>query len=152
MGLYSRFEGKSGVVDALFRSGFKELEASIRSSHQIPDPLEAFVSCGKNYRALGIAHPARYQVMFMCAVPGFVPSDESHLAAAAAFGALAGTVQRCLDAGVFRQGDPVQLAQQVWASCHGWVTLELLGITFVEDLEGGYAKLMEMLAVGLLAP
>lgn len=36
-----------------------------------------------------------------------------------------------------------------WATCHGWVALELCGINFAEDLDAGYEALLELLLRGL---
>ncbi|HEY8081438.1 MAG TPA: TetR/AcrR family transcriptional regulator [Acidimicrobiales bacterium] len=149
MGLYSRFEGKYGVVDAVFKEGFAVLRSTIEGSGAIGDPLVAFRAAGRSYRSLALEHPARYQVMFLCAIPGYEPSDEAIETASAAFLALVAAVQRCLDASAFRPGDAVEIAQQVWSSCHGWVALELGGINFVNDLDAGYARLLELLELGL---
>jgi AcrR family transcriptional regulator len=151
MGLYSRFEGKHGVVDALFQEGFAALRATIEATRSQPDALVAFRATGRAYRDLARAHPARYQVMFLRAVPGFEPSDEAIETASGAFQALVAAVRRCLDAGLFRPADPVEVAQQVWAACHGWVALELCSINFVDDLDAGYERLLDLLELGLAA-
>jgi AcrR family transcriptional regulator len=149
MGLYSRFDGKFGVVDALFQEGFAALGAAMRSSADGPDPLEGFLAAGAAYRELALAHPARYGLMFLHAVPGHEPSEEAVATADDAFRALVDVVRRCVDAGALAPGDPVEIAQQVWASCHGWVSLELGGISFVADNDGGYVRLLGALVAGL---
>ena len=149
MGLYSRFDGKQGVVDALFTEGFAALASTIRSTRENPDAVGAFRDAGLAYRALAKAHPARYQVMFLRAVPGFEPSEPARLAAGDAFLALVEALQRGIDAGGFSRGDAAELAQQVWATCHGWVALELCGINFVEDLDAGYGRLLDLVLRGL---
>lgn len=151
MGLYSRFDGKQGVVDALFTEGFEVLAATIRATRSIEDPVAAFHEAGVAYRALALAHPSRYQVMFLRSVQGHEPSEQAVHAAADSFAALVEAVERGVRSGAFRDADPVGLAQQVWATCHGWVALELLGICFVEDHESGYLELLDLLARGLTA-
>jgi len=149
MGLYSRFDGKYGVVDALFQEGFAALGATMRAHAADPDPLTGFRAAGVAYRALALAHPARYGLMFLQSVPGHTPSDEALATADGAFRALVEVVRRCIDAGVVVARDQVEVAQQVWAVCHGWVALELGGINFAEDPEGGYERLLDALIVGL---
>ena len=73
MGLYTRFDGKHGVVDALFKEGFTLLGATIRATAAIGDPTAAFRAAGQSYRALALAHPARYRLMFLQVVRGFEP-------------------------------------------------------------------------------
>ena len=149
MGLYTRFDGKFGVVDALFQEGFAALGAAMRAHADGPDPLAAFLAAGTAYRTLALAHPARYGLMFLHAVPGHTPSDEAVATADDAFRALVDAVRRCIDAGALAFGDPVEIAQQVWAACHGWVSLELGGICFVEDNDCGYERLLDLLVAGL---
>ncbi len=50
-----------------------------------------------------------------------------------------------MDAGVIAAGPPTETAQLIWATIHGWVSLELLGIGFVEDQDAGYDHLCEAL-------
>ncbi len=152
MGLYTRFDGKFGVVDALFQEGFAALGATMRDHAADPDPLAGFRAAGTAYRALALAHPARYGLMFLHAVPGHTPSDEAVATADDAFRALVDVVRRCIEAGCLVTGDAVEMAQQVWAACHGWVSLELGGISFAADQDGGYERLLDAIATGLAPP
>jgi AcrR family transcriptional regulator len=152
MGLYTRFDGKRGVVDALFMEGFSHLGSAIRATSTMPDPVEAFRTAGRAYRELALAHPARYRLMFLHVVQGFEPSDEALGMAHGAFQALVEAAARCVDAGRLRGPDAAAIAQQVWATCHGWVALELGGINFAPDLAAGYDELLELLLRGLAAP
>ena len=90
-----------------------------------------------------------YQVMFLRAVPGFEPSDH-------ALGECTGTFDTssppssapCRRASSPR-APPTETAQLIWATIHGWVSLELLGLGFVEDQDAGYDRLCEALLRGL---
>ena len=152
MGLYTRFDGKHGIIDALFKEGFTLLGATIRATAAIGDPTAAFRAAGQSYRALALAHPARYRLMFLQVVRGFVPSDDAKAIAHDAFQALVEAAARCVDAGAMRPADPAAIAQQVWATCHGWVALELCGINFAADVGAGYAELLDLLLRGLAMP
>ena len=152
MGLYTRFDGKHGVVDALFMEGFAALAATIRATAAIPDPVSAFRAAGQAYRALALEHPARYGLMFLHAVPGFTPSSDAIETASGAFQALVETAARGVEDGSLHAAEPAAMAQQVWASCHGWVALELSGINFADDLDAGYDELLDLLLRGLASP
>lgn len=152
MGLYTRFDGKHGVIDALFKEGFAALGATIRATAAFPDSVAALRAAGVAYRALALAHPARYRLMFLQAVPGFTPSDAAIDTASGAFQALVEAAARCVADGALRAAEPAGIAQQVWASCHGWVALELCGINFAADLEAGYGELLDLLLLGLSRP
>jgi WHG domain-containing protein len=116
---------------------------------QIDDPLDALREGARRYRALALAHPMAYQVMFLRAVPGFEPSDHALDVAARAFDSLVAAVQRAMAAGVVAEASPTDTAQLIWAGCHGWVSLELLGVGFVEDQAAVYERGCTSLLRGL---
>jgi hypothetical protein len=47
-----------------------------------------------------------------------------------------------------RPGDPVDIAQQIWAACHGATSLELRGIGFVDGYDASYHALIDTLLAG----
>ena len=149
MGVYNHFESKFGIVEALFVQGFERLGEAMATIAAIEDPHEALREAGRRYRALALAHPMVYQVMFLRAVPGFEPSIGALEIAARAFDSLAAAVQRAMTAGVIADGSPTDTAQVIWAGIHGWVSLELLGIGFVEDQAAGFDRVCASLLRGL---
>jgi AcrR family transcriptional regulator len=149
MGVYNHFESKFGIVEALFIQGFERLGVEMAAMAQIDDPLEALQEGARRYRALALAHPMAYQVMFLRAVPGFEPSDGALGECTGTFDSLVAAVQRAMRAGVIAEGPPTETAQLIWATIHGWVSLELLGLGFVEDQDAGYDRLCEALLRGL---
>ena len=149
MGVYNHFDSKFGIVEALFVEGFARLRDALAAISDIPDPYEALREGGRRYRALALAHPMVYQVMFLRAVPGFEPSDHALEIAARAFDSLVAAVERAMAAGVVADGSPTETAQVIWAGIHGWVSLELLGIGFVEDQAAGFDRVCASLLRGL---
>jgi len=128
MAVYSRFGGKDGVVDALFAEGFERLAATLEAVPMTDDPLEDLrVGCDA-YRAMALANATHYAVMFLRVVPGFVPTDIAKGCAGDAFSVLVSHAQRAIDAGAIHQHDAAEVAASIWATCHGLVALELLGI------------------------
>jgi hypothetical protein len=71
------------------------------------------------------------------------------LDAAGAFGELVDAVRRGIDAGALRPGDPVDIAEGIWATCHGLVSLELAGMGFVPDREAHFEATNAALLRGL---
>ena len=151
MGVYNHFRSKSGIMDALFRQGFRLLGAELEGAHHAADPEVALRAGLTIYRRLALASPATYRLMLMRAVPAYVPSEESMLAAESAFDQLVNAVQRMMEAGRFAPGDNREIAQRIWAACHGWISLEMFGIGFTGNPEAGYDDLVDLLIVGLLA-
>jgi len=150
MGVYNHFEGgKNGVVDAIFRAGFATLTEELADLSSMADPVEALSEGLRRYRRLALDHPRTYEVMFFCSIPGFEPSDESHLVAASSFEVLVQAIERGMRAGAFAVGDPISVAQQMWAACHGAVALEIADICMVDDMEALYEDLLATLVRGI---
>ena len=153
MGVYNHFEGgKNGVVDAIFRAGFATLTEELADLSAMADPVEALCEGLRRYRRLALDHPRTYEVMFFCSIPGFEPSDESHVVAASSFEVLVQAIDRGMQAGAFTAADPVSVAQQMWSACHGAVALEIADICMVDDMETLYEELLDTLVRGISAP
>jgi AcrR family transcriptional regulator len=149
MGVYNHFASKSGIVEALFVQSFERLGEAMVTLDEISDPLDALIEGGRRYRALALAHPMAYQVMFLRAVPGFEPSEQAKATATRAFDGLVAAVRRAMRAGLIEERDPAMASQVIWAGIHGWVSLELCGIGFVEDAQAGADLLCMAMMVGL---
>ncbi|MEZ5217942.1 MAG: TetR/AcrR family transcriptional regulator [Ilumatobacteraceae bacterium] len=149
MNVYSRFGGKDGVVEALFREGFRTLHQMMEPSIAIEDPLEALHECGEAYRRFALAHRPFYAVMFGGAVPRFEPSAEAAEESLATLGVLASLVERAMAAGVLAAGDPMSVAVALWATNHGLVSLEMQGHCPV-DPSSVHRATLDALVRGLL--
>ncbi len=149
MGVYNHFDGKNGVIDAVFRRGFERLRAAFAEVAPMDDPLEALRELCRRYRRLGIEHPTTYEVMFMRSVPGFEPSEESATVAASSFDELVRAVERGMREDALAPGDAASVAQQIWAAGHGVVSLELAGICLVSDMGTTADELVETMLRGL---
>ena len=150
MSLYARFNGKNGVIEALFIEGFDELAAAfadIDRSH----PLKALREACLRYRAHALGHRARYAIMFDWSIPDFVPSDHARLCAFGSFDRLVDIVANGIASGQVTSGDPKEIAQRVWSTCHGAVSLELRDVSFVDDRDAHYEALIDTLVRGLTA-
>lgn len=148
MGIYHRFGGKDGLINALFVDGFERLA---RALHDTPmgDELDELHAGCVLYRAFALANPALYAVMFDRVVPGFTADPDSREACIRSFGVLVDAVRRAQASGALRDGDPIDCAQQVWATCHGAVSLELRDLGFVEDRAAHFGRLIATVIAGL---
>jgi len=149
MGVYNHFDSKNGIIDALFIQGFERLRDALAGIADIQDPYEALREGGRRYRALALAHPMVYQLMFLRTVPGYEPSEHALECAARAFDALVAAVQRAMAAGVLAEASPTETAQIIWSGVHGWVSLEIQGIGFAEDADAGFERVCISQLAGL---
>ena len=76
--LYSYFDSKAALYDAMFAQGFREF---VRRDTKAVVPgatlREALRSGTRAFVEFAIEDPARHQLLFQRTVPGFVPSEES---------------------------------------------------------------------------
>jgi len=150
MGVYNRFGGKDGLMDALLIRGFDRLRATIEGGRE-PDMLARLINCGLRYRRFGLDNPHFYSIMFEEVRPHPHEHEDNEVAthARAAFGALVRNVELASAAGVIAAPDPVEAAQQVWSAVHGAVALELKGLILTPDPAATYAAYLDTIIRGL---
>jgi AcrR family transcriptional regulator len=149
--IYLHFADKQALLDAVCEQVFEALHVALRAaSDGAPNPLEALRRQGVAYVEFALANPEHYRiVMLQQHEPG--PEAADRLIAGGAFAHLVGTVQACVDAGVF-VGDPVRLALSLWAATHGVAALLVAKPSFpwppVEQLVDATVR---MAGLGLVA-
>jgi AcrR family transcriptional regulator len=134
MAVYTHFSGMSGIIDAVRAEGYRRLSADTYAVPVTDDPVTDFAALGLAYRQTAVDSPHLFAMLFQVGAPELAPpaadsaivgeepewtEDGRH-----AFDVVIGTVQRAMDAGRFRVGDPVAVARQWWAAQHGVVVLE----------------------------
>lgn len=122
-GIYTYFGGKHGLIEAIFLEGFDSFDEAL-GPHYEADDLQG---AARAYRRWALANPMHYLVMFGRAVPDYEPSPA---AAARAYRSFDSLVQA-----VARQGppDPTADAYHLYATVHGYVMLELVGMGPVDS-------------------
>lgn len=121
-GIYTYFGGKHGLVEAIFLDGFDSFDEALTPHYDAGELIKA----GRAYRRWALANPTHYLVMFGRAVPDFDPSEQAAERAAASFqrlvDAVAGATTLAGDI------DPLAAAYHLYATVHGYVMLELVGM------------------------
>lgn len=126
--VYTLFGGKQGLLDALFRSGFRSLEAACRERPAGDAPVEEVADLALVYRDFARANPELYALMFGRDNPGFEPDAESRRVALESFAVVSEAAARVFEisSGARRHfSDPESLARAAWSATHGHVVLEL---------------------------
>jgi len=148
MGVYNRFGGKDGLVQALLVIGFDRLRAAIESGEE-PVMVERLRACGLRYRGFALANPSFYAIMFEDAIPHEHVSPEVETCAKSAFGALVRLVELTAATGAIVAPDPTEAAQQIWSCVHGAVALELKGLVLTPDALTTYRASLDTIIRGL---
>jgi AcrR family transcriptional regulator len=148
-GVYSRFDGKPGLLDALLSQGFDALHDALVAASG-PDARARIVNAAVAYRNFALERPEHYQLMFDHK-RAVAMSPESFARAQAAFGELVTRVKDAQDAKMLARGPAVEIAQQIWSGLHGAVTLELNGIGFAPDPKKVFNHVVQTMLRGLAA-
>ena len=147
MALYNHFDGKFGLLDAVWTEGFTKLRHALESS--VFNPSDPLTNVADAYRNFALTHRSHYNVMFVQRFVGFSPSSAAVTVAHQAFQAMVNIVTSAQGVGALGGLEPVDAAQMLWSAVHGFVTLEMLEINFAPDRDRTYAQFMQGLERGL---
>jgi AcrR family transcriptional regulator len=76
--LYSYFDSKDAIYDALFGQGCREYLELRRGAPRTGDARADFRATCRQFVDFCLEDPARYQLLFQRTIPGFEPSPESY--------------------------------------------------------------------------
>lgn len=127
MGVYTRFGGRTGVLESIYDRGFVLLREAFEALPDNPEPLGRILDIGLAYRRFGLANPALYAFLFERPLPDFDPDPTARWGALqSTFGVLVAAVSAASAADELPTGpDPVHTAYLIWGIAHGLVSLEL---------------------------
>ena len=76
--LYSYFDSKHAIYDAMFLQGNEELLRRYEALPSLDDPVAEFRASARMFVGFTVEDPARAQLMFMRSIPGFEPSPATY--------------------------------------------------------------------------
>jgi AcrR family transcriptional regulator len=76
--LYSYFDSKHAIYDAMFLQGNLELLARYEALPEYDDPVKGLRAGARLFVQFGVEDPARSQLLFMRFIPGFEPTGETY--------------------------------------------------------------------------
>jgi AcrR family transcriptional regulator len=76
--LYSYFDSKHAIYDAMFLQGNLELLRRYEAAPGLDDPVRALRWSARTIVEFGTEDPARAQLLFMRTIPGFEPAPETY--------------------------------------------------------------------------
>ena len=79
--LYSYFDSKHAIYDAMFLQGNLELLDRYERLPEVDDATEEVRRSARTFVQFGTEDPARAQLLFMRTIPGFEPSPETYAVA-----------------------------------------------------------------------
>lgn len=123
--IYTIFGGKDGLLQALYLHSFVGLDQALVAQRDVmPAPARLSAMC-RAYRGYALAHPALYNVMLGDLGRDFSVSADGKRQASATFRRMRDAVAECSGGG---DVDADTITRLLWASMHGFVSLELHGL------------------------
>jgi AcrR family transcriptional regulator len=133
--IYAHFADREAIIMAAVVKIFDELADAVEQAETVAggDPVDRLLAGCRAYLDFGLAHPARYGLLF--SPRGLAPEDYCRPVpigpdgspvlefGAEAFSVLVQGIQACVDAGVSGSSDVLADATGVWVALHGAVTL-----------------------------
>ncbi len=136
--IYLYFENREAIGRQLCTESFEHLLRYMAPVAAVADPVERLRAIGRSYVAFGLENPEEYKLVFMTdsAFMESIFGEEMTTAddpGARAFGFLEQTVRACQDAGAAAAGDATAIAEMLWTSVHGIVSMALTCRTALES-------------------
>ena len=123
IGIYNHFNGKQGILDALYIEGFELVMAAIEIDLKTMSPRDAVLQGLANYIDLAADHRGHYQLIFGSGDPAYQPSSAAIAVGEEAFNRLTALVGRVLPEALSNR-QRREVALQLWALSHGYVSLQ----------------------------
>lgn len=122
IGIYSHFQGKQGILDALYIEGFNLVRDAMQVVEEGKASKEQVLESCQGYLNVGEQYEAHYRLIFGESDAGYEPSDEAIAARDEAFSKLVRVVGSYLNDDVSSL-ERRQMALDVWAIVHGYVSI-----------------------------
>ena len=121
IGIYSHFNGKQGVLDALYIEGFNKVYQAMDLG-QARVTYETVVASCQKYLDVAYRHEAHYRLIFGESDAAYKPSEEARSAADRAFKKLVSNTSEYISENNLNV-DKLKAALDIWAVMHGYVSI-----------------------------
>lgn len=122
--VYSYFADKDDLLYTLVRRDFARLTERLRTIRDNHAGATAVREILLSYVRMGLEQPQSYEIMFMLK-PKLASRDASDETDEHAYAIFRGCIVQAMERGEFRRLNADVLAQMLWASVHGLVSLRL---------------------------
>ncbi|MEN0062690.1 MAG: TetR/AcrR family transcriptional regulator [Myxococcota bacterium] len=132
MAIYSRYGSKGGVLEALFNEGVDRIAEAQRSVSADLGGLAVIEGMCVAFRQTALRFPGHYGLIFGPSPKDYEPSEVARQRSRQTFDVLVGAVARAVEQGHL-VGVPSSIAFELFAMCHGHVTLALAGMVPLDE-------------------
>jgi AcrR family transcriptional regulator len=121
IGIYSHFKGKQGILDALYIEGFTLVDEMMKQSEG-NTPSDRLLNACEHVLQFSEAHAAHYNLIFGFNLKDYTPSEDALAAGEKAFITLTKVVSAIIKKEIAVE-ERQDIAMQIWALCHGYISL-----------------------------
>ena len=121
IGIYSHFKGKQGILDALYIEGFTLVDEMMKQSEG-NTPADRLLNACEHVLQFSEAHAAHYNLIFGSNLKDYTPSEDALAAGEKAFITLTKVVSAIIKKEIAVE-ERQDIAMQIWALCHGYISL-----------------------------
>lgn len=141
--LYTYFDSKNAIYDALFQRGFRLYDAYMQQIEKAPlDQLMANII--RNYMTFAYENPDLFQIMFQRPIPDFEPSSESMAVSLALLASGRDDIRTLFEEEGIDAGIPVEQALDLMiAMMHGLASLHLANHPDLPIGEGRFGEIID---------
>jgi AcrR family transcriptional regulator len=132
MAVYSRFKGKDGILEALYDEGFDQLAIAQQAVDLTLASKDRLLGLCRAYRVTAKSYPHHYALMMGQFSGELTPGPQSQLKAMSTLTCLIDAVAAMPSMRAKKRIASEQVANRLFAFCHGWVSLERMGF-FAQD-------------------
>ena len=132
IGIYSHFQGKQGILDALYIEGFNLVREAMDVIPEGRANKEQVLEACLGYLNVGEKYEAHYRLIFGESDAGYQPSEEAVAARDSAFSKLVRVAGSYLPDGATIE-ERRQIALDIWAIVHGYVSISH-HMVFTDDI------------------
>jgi AcrR family transcriptional regulator len=126
--IYRHWADKDALIHEVIMEGHRLFGTYLVSALEGRTPRKRLELAREAYLRFALECRHEYQVLFMTPCPtGKSLPEELEVKAHANYQMLLDRVHECLEAGIFKPGQPEEIALTIWAQCHGLITLHFSG-------------------------
>lgn len=145
IGIYSHFQGKQGILDALYIKGFELVSTAIKVEQEKLSPTDAILKACENYLESAQKNAAHYRLIFGEADAGYAPSQQAQAAGKAAFQELTELIAKLLPDDSSKDIQQAQ-AIRIWAIVHGYTSLSQHAVTQLVNMQEWKSQALDTVA------
>ncbi len=146
IGIYSHFEGKQGILDALYIEGFEYVIEAMDVAELGLSPREAVLKATSNYLDFSQTHKAHYRLIFGESDAGYSPSVQAKSVGVKAFAGLTAVAGEMLGE-TASQTSKQACSLQLWALIHGSVSLRNHAVAELVNMENWQSSVLQAVAI-----